>query len=226
MGDSFQTWLDELAAAAEADLGAQNETRDQALAQSRDLIRLCSNAIRAGHRDAWDEAEALLAEAERVGQAMQTLLAPYPELVYAGYTQDALKELVEARVTLALISNRAMPKVSASGIPLNTYLNGVCEAASELRRRCLDMLRHEQLEEAERLLTAMDAAYEVLMSFSYPDVITRGLRRRVDQLRGVLERTRGDLTNNAQMVRLLKALGAAGPGDAIALDEAEPLPGV
>jgi len=157
---------------------------------------------------------------------MQTLLAPYPELVYAGYTQDALKELVEARVTLALISNRAMPKVSASGIPLNTYLNGVCEAASELRRRCLDMLRHEQLEEAERLLTAMDAAYEVLMSFSYPDVITRGLRRRVDQLRGVLERTRGDLTNNAQMVRLLKALGAADPGDTIALDEAEPLPGV
>lgn len=226
MGDAFQMWLDELAAAAEADLGAQNEIRDQALAQSRDLIRLCSNAIRAGHRDAWDEAEALLAEAERVGQAMQTLLAPYPELVYAGYTQDALKELVEARVTLALISNRAMPEVSASGIPLNTYLNGVCEAASELRRRCLDMLRHEKLEEAERLLAAMDAAYEVLMSFSYPDVITRGLRHRVDQLRGVLERTRGDLTNNAQMVRLLKALGAVGPGDALTLDEAELSPGV
>ncbi len=79
---------------------------------------------------------------------------------------------------------------------------------------------------AERLLAAMDAAYEVLMSFSYPDVITRGLRHRVDQLRGVLERTRGDLTNNAQMVRLLKALGAVGPGDALTLDEAELSPGV
>ena len=84
--------------------------------------------------------------------------------------------------------------------------NGVCEAASELRRRCLDMLRRENFAEAERLLAAMDAVYEVLMSFSYPDAITRGLRRRVDQLRAVLERTRGDLTNNLQMVRLLKAL--------------------
>ncbi len=208
MNEAFQAWLDRLAALAEADLGAQNQIRDQALDQSRDLIRLCSNAIRAGHRDEWDEAETLLAEAERVGQEMQTLLAPYPELVYAGYTQDALKELVEARVTLALISNRALPSVETSGIPLNTYLNGVCEAASELRRRCLDMLRHENSDEAERLLAAMDAVYEVLMSFSYPDVITRSLRHRVDQLRGVLERTRGDLTNNLQMERLLKALKA------------------
>jgi translin len=209
MNEALQAWLDGLAQLAEEDLATQNRIRDEALQQSRALIRLCSNAIRAGHRDEWDEAETLLADADRVGQEMQALLAPYPELVYAGYTQDALKELVEARVTLALISNRPMPTVEASGIPLNTYLNGVCEAASELRRRCLDMLRHESFDEAERLLAAMDAVYEVLMSFSYPDAITRGLRRKVDQLRGVLERTRGDLTNNLQMVRLLKALKAA-----------------
>jgi translin len=97
---------------------------------------------------------------------------------------------------------------------LNTYLNGVCEAASELRRRCLDLLRQEDFDEAERLLRVMDAAYEVLMSFSYPDAITRGLRRRVDQLRGVLERTRGDLTSNLQMVRLRQALKACEPPDA------------
>ncbi len=117
MGDAFQMWLDELAAAAEVDLGAQNEIRDQAWAQSRDLIRLCSNAIRAGHRDALDEAETLLAEAERVGQAMQTLLAPYPELVYAGYTQDALKELVELRVTLALTSKSSHARSVDLGYP-------------------------------------------------------------------------------------------------------------
>jgi translin len=169
MDEPLQAWLDSLTTLAEADLAAQNKIRDEALQQSRALIRLCSNAIRAGHRDEWDEAESLLAEADRVGPEMQTLLAPYPELVYAGYTQDALKELVEARVTLALISNRSLPSVEAAGIPLNTYLNGVCEAASELRRRCLDMLRHENLDEAERLLAAMDAVYEVLMSFSYPD---------------------------------------------------------
>ncbi len=210
MDDMLQAWLEALSSLAEEDLGVQNRARDEALQQSRELIRLCSNAIRAGHRGEWDQAETLLAEADEVGRAMQTLLAPYPELYYAGYTQDALKELVEARVTLRLISHRDLPSVEEAGIPLNTYLNGVCEAASELRRRCLDLLRQEEFDEAERLLAAMDAIYEVLMSIGYPDAITRGLRRRVDQLRGVLERTRGDLTSTLQMVRLRHALQTYG----------------
>ncbi len=206
MDRPLQTWLDELASLAEADLSVQNKVRDEALQQCRELIRLCSNAIRAGHREQWDDAEALLHEADAKGRSLQARLAPYPELSYAGYTQDALKELVEARVTLALISDRDLPSLHDTSIPLNTFLNGVCEAASELRRRCLDLLRRESFDEAEHLLARMDAVYEVLMAFGYPDAITRGLRRRVDQLRGVLERTRGDLTSNLQMVKLRNAL--------------------
>ena len=97
--ESVQTWLDGLALAAEADLGKQNAVRDEALQQSRELIRLCSNAIRAGHRNDWQSAEDLLAQADGIGRQMQALLASFPELYYAGYTQDALKELVE-RVSL------------------------------------------------------------------------------------------------------------------------------
>ncbi|HOU14463.1 MAG TPA: haloacid dehalogenase [Anaerolineae bacterium] len=206
MTDALQVWLDQLAAAAQTDLEARNQARDEALQKSRELIRLCSSAIRSGHRELWDEANTLLTEAETVGREMQALLAPYPDLFYAGYTQDALKELVEARVTLALISNGALPPLENLSVPYDTYLNGACEAASELRRRCLDVMRQGAMDEAERLLAAMDAVYEVLMSFSYPDAITGGLRHRVDQLRGVLERTRGDLTNSVQMQRLLQAL--------------------
>jgi len=209
MTDTLNVWLDELAGAAQADLEARNQVRDEALRRSRGLIKLCSRAIRSGHRDAWDEANALLTEAEAVGQEMQAALAPYPDLFYTGYTQDALKELVEARITLALVSHGALPALDNLNIPYNTYINGVCEAASELRRRCLDVMRRGEMEEAERLLASMDAVYEVLMSFSYPDAITGGLRRRVDQLRGVLERTRGDLTNSRQMQRLLEALERA-----------------
>ena len=199
-------WLDQLAALADAEMEKENQVRDEVLKKSRELIRLCSSAIRSGHRSAWEEAHAQLSQADAIGAEMQDMLVQHPELYYAGYTQDALKELVEARITLALIAEAPLPDLAAVAIPLNTYLNGVCEAASELRRRCLDMLRYERFDEAERLLAAMDASYEVLMSFSYPDAITRGLRRRVDQLRGVLERTRGDLTSSLQMVRLRKAL--------------------
>lgn len=209
MTAALQEWLDQLAAAAQADLEARNRARDEALQKSGVLIRLCSGAIRAGHRNTWDEADALLAEAETVGREMRALLAPYPDLFYAGYTQDALKELVEARITLTLISNGALPSLDDLSVPYDTYLNGMCEAASELRRRCLDVMRQGAMDEAERLLAAMDAVYDVLMSFSYPDAITGGLRHRVDQLRGVLERTRGDLTTSAQMQRLLQALEEA-----------------
>ena len=40
----------------------------------------------------------------------------------------------------------------------------------------------------------MDEVYSVLVTLDYPDAVTRGLRRTTDAMRGVIERTRGDLT--------------------------------
>ncbi len=206
MNDELQTWLTQLKQAAQIDFEARDTVRDQVLRKSRELIRLCSSAIRAGHREQWEEAQELLANANTVGRAMQAMVAPHSDLVYAGYVQDALKELVEARLTLALLAGGPYPHLDTLDVPYATYLNGVCEAASELRRRCLNVMRRGEMKEAERLLNAMDTIYEMLMDFSYPDAISGGLRRRVDQLRGVLERTRGDLTNSLQMYRLWQSL--------------------
>ncbi len=205
-------WLERLSEVAHADLEARNDVRDALLRQSRTLIRLCARAISAAHRDDWASARALLAEADEAATAMQRHADRFPDLFYAGYTQDALKEWVEAHLTLAFLANEPLPDPTASGVPLATYLNGLAEAASELRRRVLDRMRHgdaHSIAEAERLLTLMDAIYETLLAFSYPDAISGGLRRRVDQLRGVLERTRGDLTHSLQIARLLRALEAA-----------------
>ena len=189
-----------------ANFAARNDARDGALRRSRELIRLCATAIRASHRDDWDETRRLLAEADAAAARIKEALGTYHDLLYAGYTQDALKELVEAHATLALASNAPIPKPEALAIPYPAYLNGLCEAASEMRRRCLDELRRGDTVEAERLLGAMDGIYDILVTFDFPDAITGGLRRRVDQLRGVLERTRGDLTNSLRQDRLLHAL--------------------
>jgi len=209
MSDAFQTYLDTLSEAARADLERRNAARERALEHSRELIRLCATAIRAAHREEEAAAHADLAQADAVAQALRQDLQPYPDLYYAGYTQDALKELVEAHITLALIAHRLPPTPEALQVPYDTFLNGLCEAASELRRRVLDVLRAGRYPEAERLLEAMDAAYDVLITFDYPDAITGGLRRRLDQFRAVLERTRGDLTNSLQAQRLLEALARA-----------------
>ena len=198
--------LDTIAERIRASFEARNDARDGALRRSRELIRLCATAIRASHRDDWEQAHRLLSEASAVADQINRALEPYPDLLNAGYTQDALKELVEANATLALASNAPVPEPEALGVAYPAYLNGLCEAASEMRRRCLDELRRGNTAEAERLLSAMDELYDMLGTFDFPDAITGGLRRRVDQLRGVLERTRGDLTNSLRQDRLLHAL--------------------
>jgi len=198
--------LETIAERIRADFEARNDARDEALRRSRELTRLCATGIRASHRDEWGTARELLAQADAVADGIRETLAPYPDLEYAGYTQDALKELVEAHATLALASGAPVPEPETLEVPYPAYLNGLCEAASEMRRRCLDELRRGDTAEAERLLEAMDEVYDVLVTFDFPDAITGGLRRRVDQLRGVLERTRGDLTNSLRQDQLIRAL--------------------
>lgn len=189
-----------------ADLSAQDDARDVALRRSRDLIRLCATTIRSVHRDEMDEANDLLAQADAAAAELVGSLESYPDLLTAGYTQDALKELAEAHLTIALVTGAPLPEPEALGVPSAAYLGGLCEAASELRRRCLDLLRRNRTEEAEELLAKMDTVYALLTTFDFPDALTRGLRRRVDQLRGVVKRTRGDVTQALRQDRLIEAL--------------------
>ena len=173
---------------------ARTFARDRALAQARTLTRHCANAIRAVHRDEYELAQKQLDEANHLAQALRADLAEFPSLYYAGYTQDALKELAEASIVYALVTDRPLPSPQEMGLEDATYLNGLAEAAGELRRRCLDILRHGYSQEAERLLGYMDDIYAVLTTMDYPDAITGGLRRLTDVVRSVTERTRGDLT--------------------------------
>jgi len=173
---------------------ARTVARDRALSQARTLTRHCANAIRAVHRDEHDLAQKQLDEANQLAQALRVDLAEFPGLYYAGYTQDALKEFAEASIVYALVTDRALPTPQELGLEDATYLNGLAEAAGELRRRCLDILRHGYSQEAERLLGHMDDIYAVLITMDYPDAITGGLRRLTDIVRSVTERTRGDLT--------------------------------
>lgn len=172
----------------------QTAARDKALSVSRSLIRHCSQAIRAVHRDDLDVMQEHLQEAKTLANDLKTDLAAHPDLYFTGYTQDALKEYVEAEVTCALIKNKPIVMPAELDVPHATYLKGLSEVVGELRRRTLDELRSGYSEEAERLLTNMDEIYAVLVTMDYPDAITHGLRRQTDIARSIIERTRGDIT--------------------------------
>ncbi len=198
---------------------ARTAARDQALAQARALTRHCSQAIRAVHRDDDDEMLSQLGEARTLATALHSTLKDFPDIYYAGYTQDALKEFVEANNTCALIKNQSLISPEELGVEYNTYLNGLSEVVGELRRRCLDILRHGYSSEAERLLNLMDDIYAVLVTMDYPDAITNGLRRQTDIARSIIEKTRGDITFSLRGEFLEKAIsklseqmtGEAGP---------------
>ncbi|MCC6499082.1 MAG: haloacid dehalogenase [Anaerolineales bacterium] len=186
--------LEQIADDIRKSFDARTATRDQALALARQLTRACSLAIRAVHRSARQEMEKHLDEARILADQLRGDLAKYPDLFYAGYTQDALKEFVEANVTCALIQNQPLQTPGELGVEPSTYLNGLAEVVGELRRRTLDILRSGYSQEAERLLGYMDEIYSVLVTIDYPDAITNGLRRQTDLARGIIEKTRGDVT--------------------------------
>lgn len=186
---------------------SRTRARDQALAQARILTRHAAHAIRAIHRSEHDLAHEHLQEAKTLAVTLKADLADFPDLYYAGYTQDALKEYCEATITVALVENQSLPDPESLGQEYNTYLNGLAEVTGELRRRCLDILRKGYSQEAERLLSCMDDIYAVLVTLDYPDAITNGLRRQTDLVRGIVERTRGDLTISLREQQLEQALG-------------------
>ena len=198
--------LDEITERIRQTFDARTAARDQALAQSRSLTRFCSNAIRAVHREETAIADENLNEARSLVEAIQTGLAQYPDLYHAGYTQDALKEYAEARIVYALILGNGLPAPEDLGLEYATYLKGLAESAGELRRRCLDILRHGYSDEAERLLSHMDDIYSVLVTMDYPDAITGGLRRLTDIVRSINERTRGDMTLSLRQEHLEESL--------------------
>jgi translin len=180
--------------------------RDEALKQARQLTRACSLAIRAVHRDDQEAMETNLAEAQTLADTLRDELKDHPELFFAGYTQDSLKEFVEANVTCALIQNQPLQTPEELGVQESTYLNGLAEVVGELRRRTLDILRSGYSEEAERLLGYMDEIYSVLVTIDYPDAITNGLRRQTDLARGIIEKTRGDVTFSLRGEQLAEAI--------------------
>ncbi len=191
MNTSFTTAVE----AVIAQLDATNTAREASLVISRTLIRQCANTIRAIHRREWPEAEQLLRGAAATAAELRGPLNTYPAIFHAGYSQDAFKEYAEAHLTFALVRNIPLPTAAEIQVEPAAYLNGLGEAVGELRRHLLDGLRRGPAgEREEALLAIMDEIYGWLVTIDFPDAVTAGLRRTTDVVRGILEKTRGDLT--------------------------------
>lgn len=183
-----------------------HSAREAGLASCRRVVQLCGRAIRAIHRLQPDDAAELTAQAYRALREAQEVLVPHPAVAFAGFLHDAEKEYAEAVLTAALVAGTPVPPHDEVGTALPAWLNGLAEAASELRRHLLDRSRAGDLDRAEELLGAMEDVYDLLVGVDFPDAITGGLRRTTDALRAVLERSRADVTTTVLQSRLQLAL--------------------
>jgi translin len=186
--------LDVISRQVRENLTAKDKAREKMLPMCREAIRCCSEAIRAVHRQEFVKSKELLESAHELLQESEEALAGSPELVNTGSLRDAQKEYVEGCAVLNIVTGKLLPTAEELAVDSAAYLNGLGEAASELRRYLLDSMRKGDISKGEKLLTAMDDIYSVLITIDFPDAITGGLRRTADMLRGVLERTRSDLT--------------------------------
>ena len=190
-------------------LADTDRARERALRLSREMIRHCADSIRAIHRGEFEAARGLIGNASALVAESSVLLRERPEVYFTGYMQDALKEYVEANAVLAFIQERRLPSPEELQVGAAPYLGGLADTVGELRRYMLDRLRRDDFSRCEETLAVMDEIYTILVTMDFPDAVTRGLRRSTDMVRGILERTRGDLTVALRQRRLEAMLSAA-----------------
>jgi len=199
--------LDSIAEQIRQSFSAKDAAREKVLPLCREVIRYCSNAIRAVHRQEFDQAKELLQSARNLLNELEQTVADYSELSATGFIKDAQKEFAEGSVTLALVTGNQPPTPDELGVDFTAYLNGLGEAVGELRRYLLDSMRKGDLSRGEELLSAMDDIYNILVTMDFPDAITGGLRHTTDRVRGILEKTRADLTLVIRQKDLEERLG-------------------
>lgn len=198
--------LEQIFEYSKSKLDEEHKAREKGLPLSRECIRYCANSIRAAHRGEDEKSIELKAKAKEALSEAQKALSPFPRIYYAGFLQDAEKEYAEASATFAMIKEEDIPMPEDIGVDVAPYLNGLGEAAGEMRRHALDLISAGDLDRSKEILSKMDDIYYLLASVDYPTAMTGGLKRTNDMVRGVLERTRGDLISATRQQSLEQKL--------------------
>ena len=172
-----------------------NEIRESSLTISRSIVRDCSKSIRYLHRNDTEGAKEFIKSAEKKIIELKNLTSKVSEISFAGYVLDAEREYVEAVIFYIYEINGTIEPFEKFDVHPSSYIQGIGDSIGEWRRKALDNLRNLELNNAESYLNIMEDGLGILNQLDYPDALTGGLRRYADNARGIIERTRSDITN-------------------------------
>ncbi|MET1128888.1 MAG: haloacid dehalogenase [Thermoproteota archaeon] len=180
----------EVVSEIDAVLSKREEVRDKLIKMGRDIVRLSGQVINAIHRGALDEARRLLEQMSAAAQEYMELARAEPFMWYSGHTANVLSEYVEAVAFYRLVTEGSLPSLEELGTPEVPYLQGIGDMFGEARRLVLDLLRQGRIDEAERLLEAVEALYFELRALEYPEALLPGVRHKVDVARRLIDDTK------------------------------------
>ena len=172
-----------------------NEIRETSLTISRAIVRDCSKSIRFIHRNDINGAEEFIDSAKKKITELKKLTENVSEISFAGYVLDAEREYVEAVLFYIYESKGYIEPFEKFNVHPSSYIQGIGDTIGEWRRKALDNLRNLELVKSESYLNIMEEGLGILNELDYPDALTGGLRRYADNARGIIERTRSDITN-------------------------------
>jgi len=159
--------------------------REKAIKNSREIIRLTKRVIHSMHLGVTDE-ECLDELRKKVKE-----LTVDPSLAHV--TQDALAEYAETEILFSIVNDLPVPTFQELGISPQSWTLGLADSLGEVRRLLLNRLIDSEVESALLLFTKMEKIFDVLILFDVPDAIVP-LRRKQDIARGIMDRTRTDIT--------------------------------
>ena len=180
------------------------EARDEAQELARRARVLSKTAILLIHSGDLEGAEGRLREARRMMEASKAISrSRWISVEELGAAQE---EHAEAVILLNLMRGEDFPMPEELGVEPGRYLLGLADVIGELRREAVEALRIGDLSRAEDMLRLMEHIYLTLTSAEEASVLLRGLRRKLDIARSLIEGTRGQIAEERGRMRLLEAL--------------------
>jgi len=187
-------------------LRALDDAKDRAYPKARKARTRSKHSILMLHKGEPEKAERLISEAANMLTEVREVGEAFPGVQSSDTVEAALQEYVEAAILHSLITEKRYPTPEELGVEETDYVLGLADVPGELRRQALDSLREGDLEAAEGILETMEEIYLYLVEAEEATMMLKGMRRKLDVARGVIERTRAEVTAEAGRRRLSKDL--------------------
>ena len=202
MESAARTQLEETFTRIRRFLDQMDELREKILPLQREIVRSASEIIKHIHRTEWDKIPANITTTTVKLQELSSLITQAPDAFEKDYLQIAEQEFGEAQILYYLLKEGEFPTPEQCHISLLNYTYALSDVVGEVRRYILNCLRQEQLTPALQGLEYMDEIYNQLFLLDYPAGLIPGLRNKIDNARGILSKTEGDITVSVNILKL------------------------